>query len=216
MRPRYAGLSLYPDDQICPGSKAAGCMNACLKSAGLGFYTNVTKGRQNKADWFKSDPNAFLDQLKKELKLFSKLCLKQGFKPVVRLNVISDVDWTRYGIPQAFPEIQFIDYTKIPIRLRPGYLPPNYKLIFSYSGAESFTKLVSQAWKTTAPVAVVFSGKEIPKTFFGRQVIDGDQSDLLNAFADGQIVGLRAKGKAKKEKNGFVVDPNLILIASAA
>jgi hypothetical protein len=211
---RYAGLSLFPDDVLCAGSKAAACQNPCLESSGRGNSPDVRDARKAKAAWFKSAPEAFLAQLRVELANFAKLCERQGLKPVVRLNVISDVDWTRYGIPQQFPQIQFIDYTKIPARLKPGYLPDNYRLIFSYSGVRTFAKSVAIALDTGAPVAVVFRGDVLPETFLGRDVIDGDRSDLLNAYADGMIVGLRAKGKAKKDTGGFVVDPDVIAVAA--
>ena len=62
-----------------------------------------------------------------------------------------------------------------------------------------------------ANVAVVFNtkpGEDLPATFnFGGvnyPVTDGDLHDLR--FTDGpqKIIGLRAKGKAKKNENGFV------------
>ena len=54
-------------------------------------------------------------------------------------------------------------------------------------------------------MAVVFD--EIPETWLGLEVINGDEHDLR--FLDsttGVIVGLKAKGpKAKKDQTGFVV-----------
>ena len=56
--------------------------------------------------------------------------------------------------------------------------------------------------------------KELPAFYLGYPVIDGDKTDrrfldrkMFN-IADGQgfIVGLKAKGKAKKDRTGFVVD----------
>jgi hypothetical protein len=52
-------------------------------------------------------------------------------------------------------------------------------------------------------VAAVFS--ELPETYLGKPVINGDESDLRFLDAQGVIVGLVAKGKAKKDKSGFVV-----------
>jgi len=52
-------------------------------------------------------------------------------------------------------------------------------------------------------VAVVFS--ELPKTYKGREVIDGDLTDLRFLDPIGCIVGLKAKGKAKHDTTGFVV-----------
>ena len=59
------------------------------------------------------------------------------------------------------------------------------------------------------PIAVVFKSK-MPDTFLGRDVIDGDQSDLTNVYAGKVVIGLKAKGPAKHDTSGFVVDANVI------
>ena len=208
---RVAGLSLFPSDTLCPARHIAGCAKSCLESAGRGRMRNVIDGRQRKANWFNDDREAFLNQLRRELANFAKTCKKQGVKPAVRLNVLSDVQWERLGIPQEFPEILHYDYTKLANRL--GKTPENYRLMFSYSGMPKYRKHVEQALKTDCPISVVFRG-DMPSEFMGRPVIDGDESDLFNLFAGPVIVGLRAKGKAKTDDSAFIVDTNLI--ASAA
>ena len=55
-------------------------------------------------------------------------------------------------------------------------------------------------------VAVVFRNAELPDKWLGIKVINGDKHDLRFKDAKGCIVGLKAKGKAKKDKSGFVVD----------
>ena len=47
---------------------------------------------------------------------------------------------------------------------------------------------------------------KLPKTFKGLPVIDGDKDDLRFLDPQGVIVGLIAKGKAKQDKSGFVID----------
>ena len=70
-----------------------------------------------------------------------------------------------------------------------------------------------KALKSNAPMSVVFRGG-MPKHYMGRRVIDGDASDLVNVKAGAVIVGLKAKGKAKKDEGSFVVDAtNLIAVA---
>jgi hypothetical protein len=54
-------------------------------------------------------------------------------------------------------------------------------------------------------MAVVFHGKELPITFMNRKVIDGDLHDARIDDPKGVIVGLRAKGPARKDVSGFVV-----------
>ena len=207
---RLASLSLMPDAKICPSSKAAGCFDACLKSAGRGRFDNVAKGRQWRSDLWHSDQDQFIERLIKELDNFSKLCKKQGVKPAVRLNVLSDIPFERFGIMDIFPEIYFYDYSKSAKRVNNPDLPKNYELIFSYSGREQFAKQSALGLDSDRPVAVVFRDK-LPAHFMGRPVIDGDQSDLINAKSGRVIVGLKAKGSlAKNENNGFVVDPEII------
>ena len=205
---RVASLSMLPDDVICPASKAAGCRAGCLESAGMGAFSNVKAGRKAKTDWFHADQVGFLDQLRKELGNFDTLCKRKGFVGQVRLNTISDIAWESLGIPQLFPDLSFYDYTKRVQRI--GKTPTNYKLMFSYSGARTYQKQVAQL-PDGYPMAVVFR-HSLPTHFMGRVVIDGDKSDLDNLRGGHVVVGLLAKGKAKKDTSGFVVDSNLIAV----
>jgi len=150
--------------------------------------------------------------LRRELANFEKTCKKQGVKPAVRLNVLSDVQWERLGIPQEFPGVLFYDYSKLAHRL--GKTPENYRLMFSYSGMPKYQKHVKKALETDVPMSVVFRGP-MPSTFMGRPVIDGDESDLFNLFAGPVVVGLRAKGKAKTDDSAFIVDTNIIVKEAA-
>jgi hypothetical protein len=205
---RLASLSLYPDNIICPGSIAAKCQDGCLVSAGRGRFDNVANARRAKTDFWHNDQAGFLAQLRKELANFDKLCKRQGVRGVVRLNTISDIAWEKYDIPQSFPDLRFYDYSKRVKRI--GNTPSNYDLMFSYSGAPSYKKQVEQM-PAGYPMAVVFRDS-LPTHFMGRPVIDGDKSDLDNLRSGHSVVGLLAKGKAKKDKTGFVVDSNLIAV----
>ena len=203
---RVASMSLMPHPLICAGSKAAGCFEDCLKSSGRGVFESVAKSRQNKTWFWLNDQAGFLTQLAAELHNFEKLCARQNVAGWVRLNTISDIDWENFGIPQAFPNLNFYDYTKRVNRFK--NLPDNYRLILSYSGRRQYAKTVA-ARPAGAPMAVVFGGDGLPEYWNGERVIDGDVSDLIN-LASGCIVGLRAKGKAKTNDNDFVVYPDII------
>ena len=49
--------------------------------------------------------------------------------------------------------------------------------------------------------------KELPDTYKGYRVVDGDVSDLVMTRETNVVLGLRAKGKeAKNDETGFVVD----------
>ena len=85
----------------------------------------------------------------------------------------------------------------------------NNILIFSFSGREQYTNQVRIALKTDYPISVVFYD-ELPKTFLGRDVIDGNKSDLNNVLEFNKIIGLSFK-EIKDENfnefkdNGFIV-----------
>jgi len=210
---RMASLSMMPDHIICAGSKAAGCMDACLKEAGLAaVYDSVNISRQAKTDYWHADQTGFLDQLTRELRNFKKLCDKQNVQGVVRLNVLSDIPFETHDIPQQFPDLFFYDYTKRAIRL--GETPDNYRLMFSYSDRPQYQKQVAAALPSGVPIAVVFKNS-MPREYLGRPVIDGDLSDLDNVMAGPVVVGLTAKGPALHDDSGFVVDGNMIVRLAA-
>jgi hypothetical protein len=66
-------------------------------------------------------------------------------------------------------------------------------------------------------VATVFGIKKtlpMPETYNGRPVFNGDESDLRFLDPKGVIVGLYAKGKAKKDTSGFVKFPTFMMKAA--
>ena len=54
-------------------------------------------------------------------------------------------------------------------------------------------------------IAVVFR-KDLPKSYKNMPVINGDKTDMRFKDPVGVIVGLKAKGKARKDTSGFVID----------
>jgi len=210
-----AGLSLMPTIELCPSAMNAQCFNDCLKSSGLAqVYTSVNKARQAKTDFYNNDRDNFLTQLRRELTNLDKYAKKHNKRAIVRLNVLSDIAWENHNIPQDFPNIYFYDYTKRAARL--GKTPSNYDLMFSYSAAPKYAKQVEIALKTDAPMTVVFKNG-LPSGWMGREVVDGDISDLDNVKHSGKIIGLRVKGNdAKKSDSPFIIDSNVIPTISLA
>lgn len=188
---------------LCPKA-SDGCVNACLYTAGRGKFTNVQNARKRKADWFVSDRESFLEQLHRELLDFSRYARLRGKKPAVRLNGTSDILWENLVDMTLYPEIQFYDYTKhLPIQRRK--IADNYHLTFSRSETDSDDR-IKNILEGERNVAVVFNSDTLPKTYLGREVVDGDKTDLR--FLDkkgGVVVGLTAKGEAKKDDSGFVI-----------
>jgi len=190
---------------ICPQA-SKGCIAGCLNTAGRGQMNSVQKSRINRTNYFRYDRQKFLEQLDAEITKYKKYAHNKGYKFCVRLNGTSDLSFEKFkikdnkNIMELHPEIPFYDYTKNYLRFK-NKLPKNYYLTFSKS--ESNTHIVNDLLKTKTNIAVVF--KKLPKKYMGRKVIDGDINDLRFLDKQNSIVGLLAKGKAKKDISGFVV-----------
>lgn len=207
-------LHLAPADlsgyQTCPKA-TAGCKAACLNTAGRGGIfkkgesTNVIQqARIRKTRAFFENRSAFMLDLVAEIKSTIKYAEKKGLVPVFRLNGTSDIAWEkiRYGghrnIFEYFPDVQFYDYTKVVGRT----VPSNYHLTFS--AADGNDADVVKAIEQNYNVAVVFADKKLPAEYNNVTVFNGDESDLRFLDPRNVIVGLYAKGKAKKDSTGFV------------
>lgn len=213
---------------VCPMAEQAGCIKACLFTAGRAeFLPSIPKSRIAKTLRYASDRAAFMAELVRDIGRFVKWCARHEVRPAVRLNGTSDIQWesghpcfrdgARYlSIFAAFPEVTFYDYTKVTKRVYRD-LPANYRLCLSYSAANpAFANMVTQAARDTGcNVAVVYRSKAARDSIVGKaalaelplhSVINGDLTDMRFLDPAGSIVGLYAKGRARKDNSGFVVD----------
>ena len=139
---------------------------------------------------------------------------REGLKLCVRLNGATDINWI--ATIKAYPDIQFVDYTKSEARAlahAQGKLPPNYHVTFSYAGdnAEACERVLAAGGN----VAVCFyTGQRkrrllSPQHGLERPVVDGDLSDLRHLDPKCVVSPYRPKErKAKRDgvKLGFVID----------
>jgi hypothetical protein len=103
-----------------------------------------------------------------------------------------------------YPNIQFYDYTpnvSRMIQFLRGELPENYHLTFSRK--ENNQSKVELIASMGGNIAAVFD--KLPDTYLGKKVIDGDETDLRFMDDKNVIVGLKAKGRGKKDSSGFVI-----------
>ena len=194
--------SLVSGYQVCPKA-SAGCAAACLNKAGMGVFSNVQEARITRTKLFFEERANFMTQLATEIRKAKKKAAKEGLKLLVRLNGTSDIAFEKIrageyrNVLEMFPDVQFYDYTKIIGRS----VPDNYHLTFSKS--ESNDRDVSTAIRNGLNVAVVFD--KLPETYLGRPVVSGDDTDIRVNDPHGVVIGLKAKGPAKKDLSGFVV-----------
>ena len=215
--------------ETCP-KRTAGCTAACLNTAGRGGMfkrgesTNVIQeARKRKTRMFFEERTGFMEWLIADIELAIKQSKRIGLIPVFRLNGTSDLSFEKYEVVRngqlfrnvfaAFPEVQFYDYTKVLGRKVKDI--PNYHLTFSAADGNDMD--VIRAMNEGLNVAVVFGVKKtdaLPTEYVGREVFNGDESDLRFLDPKGVVVGLYAKGKAKKDTSGFVKYPTLMLMVA--
>ena len=205
--------------KICPYQDIAKCKEGCLNTSGRaswikkGNKTNpIHLARARKTDLFLEDRPEFMRLVVKDIEALIRKADKLGVKPCVRLNGTSDIQWETIeldngkNIFEEFPQIQFYDYTKIPTRKVSKF--KNYQLTWSYSEAnQKYADYFKTALDKGMNVAVVFKN-ELPVSYKNTRVINGDKDDLRFLDDKGVIVGLKAKGKAKKDTSGFVIAIN--------
>lgn len=218
-------LYMIPTDQnskrknLCPFA-SKGCAAACLVSAGRGKFNNVRTARENKTEYFVQDPKTFTAQLILEIETLIRKAKKDGRQIAVRLNGTTDIDFLflfkkyhnwEYTSKAATPGtnepgVIFYDYTPNPHKYK-RYQGSKYALIFSKK--EDNEKEVNEILSIGGKVSAVFKNG-LPKTHNGVKVINGDLRDdlIIDIVTDPApaIIGLKAKGDAKKDATGFVID----------
>jgi len=192
----------------CPKA-TAGCIAACLNTAGRGGMfrkgenTNmIQKARIRKTQYFFNNRRAFMQDLVEDIDKAIRFAERKGLTPVFRLNGTSDLSWEKYecydvgaaNIFEAFPTVQFYDYTKV-LGRKVSHLP-NYHLTFSKADGNDAD--VAEALLQGMSVVAVYD--EIPAG-----VPSADETDLRFLDPKGIMLGLKAKGRAKKDYSGFVI-----------
>lgn len=214
-------LYLAPADTSGLGNLCAwanNCKSICLNTSGRGKTNHVQKARLNKTIFFLTQREAFMETLFLNIKSIKRKAERLGLIPCIRLNGTSDLAFHRLIVPSqgktlmdCYPEINYYDYSKSlkkALDNRNGLHAKNYHVTFSRDGYEQESECFN-ALDNGVNVAMVF--EKMPLEYKGYSVINGDETDLR--FLDkkakvgekGFIIGLKPKGKAKKDTSGFVI-----------
>lgn len=221
------GLYLAPHTlsgyNVCKQSTPE-CRMGCLHATGrtamemIAGKNIIQNARIGKVRLLMEQQDYFMQWLVTEIQNKSKLATKKGFGFSVRLNCTSDVDWSEIrlfdmNIFEIFPDIQFYDYTKNVLKF--VNKPENYHLTYSYTGRNwAKCQTVLKAGHNVAMVFNVQKESEIPASYEGYEVINGDLSDYRVKDGNGIIVGLQWKRIANKVNEAkilnscFVVNPD--------
>jgi hypothetical protein len=160
-----------------------------------GENTNmIQKARIRKTVQYFEQREQFLLDLEADIRKAIRFAERKGLTPVFRLNGTSDLSVEKWGIIEKFPTVQFYDYTKV-LGRKVAHLP-NYHLTFSK--ADGNDSDVAEALLQGMSVVAVYD--EIPAG-----VPSADETDLRFLDPKGIMLGLKAKGRAKKDYSGFVI-----------
>lgn len=217
---------------MCPWASPA-CIETCLGHSSGQMVFDTSKRARILRTWLYRYHRTFFDYiLHVELENLQKRAAKKDRRPYARLDGTSDQGIAeQFAI--RFPEIQFYDYTKSRNRMArflAGRLPKNWHLTFSLS--ENNHDIAAGILRRGGNVAAVFRGdippflrytmdlgfsraRTVSAEYYAEQtnvkartlfrVVDGDETDARPDDSHGVIVGLTAKGKAKKDTTGFVL-----------
>ena len=206
-----------------------GCIWSCLNTAGRGIMQNVQLARLDRSQFVIQFERMFLEKVAIDIKRLVKNKAKNGEEVAVRLNGTSDLALVEMlykgGLLTDIPtNVIFYDYTKYPDKAG-AYKIGKHKYFVTWSHAEDYFskplgkmvynfKTSLQMLESGKLVAVVFM-KQLPKFWFGYEVIDGDKRDdlMIDVYPTlkkgaGKVLGLIAKGnkiKDAKKSNGFPI-----------
>lgn len=188
-------LTLVPADlslrwNVCTWATQQ-CRQACVMWTAGRQYDSVRRGRLARTAFLAEHPAEFLAILTAEVDRRNRKGAEWG----MRLNVASDLRWENIA-PWLFEGeyVRAYDYTKAPDRITPD----NYRITYSHHEhrSDDWVRSMIAAGRN---VAVVFDSAkhDLPATYLGIPVIDGDLTDFRYGDPTGVIVGLAAKGAAK-------------------
>lgn len=228
-----------PDKEVVTCTHASpSCLKDCIYHTGNARFDSVHAAREMRTSrlFHPDTKEETMVDIELDIGLLNHLCsglnLKykkqinkyfgEGFqfKPVIRLNGTTDINWAKEAaiLHEKFPNIMFYDYTKVP-KYMDMYLSgqnpytgkpfaPNYHMTFSRSESNRADAL--RYLEMGGNVAIVFD--KIPETlsYNGKtyRVIDGDRHDLrflddvegMKQEGEGLVIGLKYKRPMKTEE----------------
>ena len=191
--------------------------------AGMLPANQIQRARIARTRLFNQDRPEFFRRLYQEIRAFLRKAERMGLTPVIRLNGTSDILWEKIPMPVSdnkrgihgyfenvmavFPELQFYDYTKIWKRFERTQ-PSNYHLTLSYSlASRKYAQACTRAHEQFgASLVVVTRNAEVRDFHIELGGIDGDAHDLRFLDPPGSMIYLKAKGAARTDQTGFVIN----------
>lgn len=207
----YLHPSIVEGKDMCPFA-TENCRMACLNTAGRGAFSNVQQSRINKTKYYVLQREKFITQISYEI---NKTASKISETLAIRLNGTSDQPLVESLLKdhKIADNVVFYDYTKNHKKVGTRVFPSGHKYVVTYSlhenNIESFKYMLDNKLCVGAVVFNIPPNSPMITEWKGYPVVDGDErDDLMLDVPSGTILGLRAKGKARQDKSGFVIHLN--------
>lgn len=218
----YLASAILSGFNVCPNSEY--CKDNCLNGSGqnrldrLSKKGSIDRSRIIKTRLFFANREVFMRIMIHEIEKERKKAEKNGTFFSIRLNCTSDINpiaFTLEGknILEIFPDVQFYDYTKVPSRIAVAEKYSNYDITWSIDGSEKNREIGLEFLKNGGRVAVVYGENDIPKTWYGYECGNGDETDYRPSDI-APVCALKFKKTANNYVNGKFTLPNIAFIVT--
>ena len=207
---------------VCPNSEY--CKDNCLNGSGhnrvnrLSKKDTIDRSRTIKTRLLFANKEVFMRIMIHEIEKERKKAENNGTFFSIRLNCTSDINpiaFTLNGknILEIFPDIQFYDYTKVLNRIALAKKYSNYDITWSIDGSEKNRESGLELLKNGGRVAVVYGENDMPKTWYGYECCNGDETDYRPSDI-APVCALKFKKTANNYVNGKFTLPNIAFIVT--
>jgi hypothetical protein len=191
------------------------CATTCLYHQGRGRFSTVQNARIRRTNEFFNNREGFFMSLHHELsQLQYKLRGANNPNLCVRLNGTSDICWEDIKVKafdnktifDAFPNVQFYDYTKYKWGTRTAWneMPINYHLTYSFDGTEADVANAKEVLSNGWNVSVIYNKNNYKTNMahigqdtlhqWGFPTFDNELNDLRFLDARPQVLIGKEKG----------------------
>ena len=193
--------------EVCNKQTSRQCRSVCLVSSGhnridyLSGNHSVQDARNKRTMLYFANRELFCKIMEHEIEVARRKAERSGYIFSIRFNCTSDIPLTSLNkfeggknLLEKYPDVIKYDYTKRPMNLKIARDFPNYHVVFSYTRQNE--DMAKEWLRMGGSIAVVFGvtkEEEMPKTFLGYPVINGDKYDARFLDPQNCVVGLKYK-----------------------
>lgn len=203
--------------EVCNKQTSKFCRKTCLVSSGhskIDFLAGISRtqdARNKRTMLYFANRELFCKIMDVEIQRAKRKAERENYIFSIRFNCTSDIPLTSLNkfdggknLLERYPDVKIYDYTKRPMNLKIASQYPNYHVVLSYyKGNDALAKEWLNNGGSIAVVFGVTDVKDMPKTFMGYPVINGDEYDARFLDPKNCVVGLKYKvGKQDFKKVG--------------